>query len=134
MSGSNDDRRREHPGERFAQSVIQQDLKELSRQLDEEDLGVGHSEQGHNQIELYRHNNTTVTLFNLDKGAHINEHAVEDGSVMIQVLEGKLCFQTGNADAHLHPEDEQVVVLEPGIEHSIQAEKDSRVLLTIMRD
>lgn len=134
MSSSDEERRREYPGERFAQSVIQQDLSELSRQLDEEELGDGHNEQGHNQIELYRHNNTTVSLFNFEQGAHIADHAVEDGSVMIQVLDGKLCFQTEDADTHLHPEDEQVIILEPGIEHSIQAEKDSRVLLTIMRD
>jgi quercetin dioxygenase-like cupin family protein len=134
MSNSDDDRRREHPGERFQDSVIQQNLKELSDQLNEEDLGEHHNTRGHNQIELYRKNGTTVSLFQFEQGAHIPEHKVEDGSVMIQVLEGKLCFQTEDAETHLHPQDEDVVVLEPDTPHSVQAEKPTRMLLTIMRE
>lgn len=132
--GAENDRRREHPGERFAQSVIHQNLDNLTEQLENEDLGAGHGERGHNQIELYRHGGTTVSLFVFEQGGFIDNHSVEDGSVMIQVLDGKLCFQTKDAETHLHPEGNEIVTLEPGIEHSVQAEKPSRMLLTIMRN
>jgi len=46
---------------------------------------------------------------------------------------GTICFQTEDAETHLHPAQETTVILEPGVTHSIQAETDSRVLLTIMR-
>lgn len=128
-----EERRREYPGERFAQSVIQQDLVKLSRELKQEDLGSGHGERGHNQIELYRHKGTTVSLFYFEQGGHIPDHLVEDGSVIIQVLEGTICFQTKDAETHIHPASENLVILEPGIKHSIQAETESRVLLTIIR-
>lgn len=134
MSDDTNDRRREHPGERFAQSVIQQDLDELTEQLKDEELGPGHGTRNHNQIELYRHGGTTVSLFVFEQGGYINDHSVEDGSVMIQILDGKLCFQTKDAETHLHPEGKDIVTLEPGVEHSVQAEKPTRLLLTIMRD
>lgn len=134
MSQPQEDRRREYPGDRFSQRIIQQDLDEVARQLREEEFGEGHLEQGHNQIELYREGGTTVSLFVMEKGAHLREHTVDDGSVMIQVLEGTLCLQTEDAEDHLHPGQNSLVVLEAGVGHSIQAEKPSRFLLTIMRD
>ena len=132
MSAS-EDRRRQYPGERFARSVIQQDLDKISRELKQEELGEAHERLGHNQIELYRHGGTTVSLFVFDQGGHLPEHVVEDGAVMIQVLEGTVCFQTEDAETHIHPPENNVVFLEPGIEHSLQAETEARVILTIMR-
>lgn len=134
MSDDNNERRREHPGKRFSQSIIHQNLDELTDQLDTEDPGSGHGTHDHNQIELYRHGGTTVSLFVFEQGGYIDDHSVEDGAVMIQVLEGKLCFQTRDAETHLHPEENEMISLEPGIEHSVQAEKPTRMLLTIMRD
>lgn len=134
MSPSEQDRRREYPGERFSRKIIEQDLDEVAEKLKEEEFGEGHMEQGHNQIELYRHGNTTVSFFVLDEGAHLKEHTVDDGSVMIQVRKGKICFQTEEAQEHLHPEENSIIILEPGVAHSVQAEQSSQILVTIIRD
>lgn len=134
MAPSEEDRRREYPGDRFSKRIIEQDLDEVARQLQEEAFGEGHAELGHNQIELYRRGGTTVSLFVFEQGGHLPEHAVEDGSVMIHVLEGKLCFRTEEAEKHVHPGENSVLILESGIRHSVRAETPSRMLVTIMRD
>jgi len=92
MSCTSDSRPREYPGNRFSKRIIEQDLNELAEELRDEEFGEGHSEKGHNQIELYRHNATTVSLFMFEQGGHLPEHSVEDGSAVIRVLKRKLCF------------------------------------------
>lgn len=128
-----EERRREYPGDRFSKRILEQDLNQLTEQLRNEELGKGHLEQGHNQIELYRQNGTTVSLFVLEEGAELPEHSVDDGSVMIQVLEGKIRVETDDTEDPLTPNTNTVVTLASGIGHSIRADEPSRLLLTIMR-
>lgn len=134
MSPSEADRRREYPGDRFSKRVIEQDLDDLAEQLRNEELGEGHLEQGHNQIELYRRNGTTVSLFVLEEGSELPEHSVDDGAVMIQVLEGSITVGTDDTDEALTPDENSVVTLASGIGHSIRADEPSRLILTIMRN
>jgi quercetin dioxygenase-like cupin family protein len=129
---SPDDRRREKPSDRFDTSIMEINLDEIAEKLDEEEP-VHDEEQPHRQIELFRHEGKTVSLMELDSGAHIPEHRVEDGVVVIQILEGKLCFQSDPQDHHDHYEQRDMLFLEPDTPHSVQAETDCRFLLTIMR-
>lgn len=134
MATSDEERRREYPGDRFSQRVLEQDLDELAEKLNREDLGEGHLEQGHNQIELYRRGGTTVSLFVLEDGAELPEHSVDDGSVMIHVLQGAVDIDVDDNDASLASGKNDVVTLDAGVGHTIRAEEASRLLVTIMRD
>lgn len=133
MTVSDEERQREYPGDRFAERVIEQDLDALAERLNNEEFGEGHLEQGHNQIELYRHDGTTVSMFVMDEGASLPEHSVEDGSVMIQVIDGKVTVNCDGTDDSPQPDTNTVITLQPGVAHSIEAEAPSRLLVTIMR-
>lgn len=134
MPLADEERRREYPGDRFSKRILEQDLDELAEQLHNEELGEGHLEQGHNQIELYRHDGTTVSLFVIDEGAELPEHTVDDGSVMIQVLDGDLELETEDGEEPLSPGANSVVTLGPGVQHKLHAQTASRLIVTIMRD
>jgi quercetin dioxygenase-like cupin family protein len=129
-----EERTREYPGDRFSHDIIQQNLDQLTDQLRSEEFGKGHLEQGHNQIELYRHGGTTVSLFLMAEDAELPEHSVDDGSVMIQVLDGRLTFRSENSEGTLTSEENDVIVVESGITHGVKAEEKSRMVLTIMRE
>jgi quercetin dioxygenase-like cupin family protein len=128
-----EERRREYPGDRFSQRVLEQDLGSLADRLQDEEFGDGHLEQGHNQIELYRQDGTTVSLFVMNEGAELPEHSVSDGSVMIQVLDGDIEVETGDSEEPLSSEENSVVTLGPGIKHKVRAQTSSRLMVTIMR-
>lgn len=133
MTPPDEERTREYPGDRFSHDIIQQNLDQLTDQLRSEEFGEGHLEQGHNQIELYRHGGTTVSLFVMAEGAELPEHSVDDGSVMIQVLDGRLTFRSENSEETLNSEENDVIVVESGVKHSVTAKEESRMILTIMR-
>lgn len=134
MAPPEEERTREYPGDRFSHDIIQQNLDQLTDQLRSEEFGKGHLEQGHNQIELYRHGGTTVSLFLMAEDAELPEHSVDDGSVMIQVLDGRLTFRSENSEGTLTSEENDVIVVESGITHGVKAEEKSRMVLTIMRE
>lgn len=69
----------------------------------------------------------------MDEGAELPEHTVDDGSVMIQVLTGKIQLLTGESDNTLSLEDNKVITLGEGVNHTIRAEEATQLLLTIMR-
>jgi len=132
LNSPSDERRREAPEKRFEGNILELNLDESIQQLKDEPP-VHDEEQSHRQVELFRHEGRTVSLMELDAGATIPEHSVEDGPVMIQVLDGTLCFQSEDEDHHGHYESNDLLFLKPGTLHSVQAETDSRFLLTIMR-
>ncbi|MFB6347439.1 MAG: hypothetical protein ABEK50_17095 [bacterium] len=134
MAVDDEERRREYPGNRFSRQILRQDLSELTQRLNDEEFGEGHLEQGHNQIELYRQNGTTVSLFVLDEGAVLPEHSVDDGSVMIQVLDGRIRLEAGSGTEDIQAGGGTVVTLQEGVSHGITATESSRLIVTIMRD
>lgn len=133
MSSNDDKRKRDYPGDRFSERIIEQDLGELIDQLKDEpdDFDDGHLEQGRNQIELYRQGSTTVSLIILQSDAELPEHSVADGSTMVQVLSGSIKLRTD--DGVLDREKGTVTTLQQGITHAVEAQEPTALLLTIMR-
>jgi len=126
-----DDRLRDKPSDRFSEDVITVDFDEETEQLKKESMGEGHGEQGHDQVELYRSEDDTVSLFLFDEGAEIPSHSVEDGSVIVHVLEGELEFTAGGESRTLS--SNQAMFMKPSVEHSVHANAPSRMLLTVLR-
>jgi quercetin dioxygenase-like cupin family protein len=69
-----------------------------------------------------------LVLTALKSGAQMREHRAA-GWVSVQALEGRLHLQAGEHSADLAPG--QVVVLEPGLQHSVDALEEAAFLLSI---
>jgi quercetin dioxygenase-like cupin family protein len=119
------------PGEYFRGGLLQQDLhrftEDLREKLEEQEDGPGFVQQ-----RLHTHPNATISLIHFDQGGHLTDQTIEDATVTVQVLEGRICLQAG--EAHRHPDEGDHLVIEPGATHAIQGQTESTVLLTIMRD
>ena len=113
------------PRERFAPDAIQFDLRMAAVQLDAEpDTG----QFGHRQVALYKYEKATIALFRFEKGGSMQTHKAP-GTVFIQVIEGKMTLDVSGTKHHL--EAGGMLVLAPGIQHDVQAEERSLMLLTI---
>ncbi len=131
MSDAGDDndapqeRLREHPRERFAEA---ERLLDLDRQFDEL-LDEPHGPvDGHRQIAVAHRRGMTLVLFYFERGGHMPDHEV-DGAVTIHVLDGDLEIHT---DERAHRvENGQMLILEPGVTHDVEAHTDSKMLLTV---
>ncbi len=131
-----EERLRTRPSERFAGSVNQFDLEEELKRIRSEDLSEGgnseeHLQQGHRQIELHRHGDTTVTLYHFDSDGSIPEHSLEDGLVVLQVLNGSL--EVDLEDETVELEEQGMLTIEDGINHALCAAGECQFLLTISR-
>lgn len=128
---SDDERLRAQPSERFDHPLMEFDLDEEIETIQEEDIGEEHTERGHRRKQLYRHDNLTLNLLVFEEGGSIPEHNVPDGSVVIQVLEGRLRLETETGTREIG--SGELVTLKPGVHHEPTALETSKVLLTIVR-
>jgi len=128
---SYDERLRTRPSERFSGSVHQFDLEEELQRIRSEDLSEEHLQQGHRQIELHRHGDTTVTLYHFNSDGEIPEHTLENGLVILQVLNGSL--QVGLEDENVVLDANQVMTIQDGIAHGLRSNEECQFLLTISR-
>jgi len=123
---SNESRLRQHPSERFAAS---EKLIKLDQEIDalrnEPHKGIG----GHRQKALYRHGPIECIVFVFEQGGCLTDHKVADGPIAIQVLEGALCVKT--PDAQYEMTQDSLLLLAPGVVHSVNASQPSRMLLTV---
>lgn len=119
------------PGEYFRGGLLKQDLEALAEELDER-LEESPEGPGFVQQRLHTYGNTTVSMIRFEQGGHLTDQVVEDGSVTVQVLGGRICLQAG--EAHRHPDEGDHLIIEPGATHAIQGQTESTVLLTITRD
>jgi len=117
------------PRERFAHDWIQFDLHKESEALASEPR-EGHL--GHRQIALYKHGGASASLFRFKRGGSMPEHKTEDGTVCIQVIEGRISL-TMKGEKH-SLETGGLLVLAPGIPHDVLAEQDSVMLLMVCLD
>ncbi len=122
---SDDERLRQSPGERFANPErlinLDQAFQEL---LDEPHEAI----EGHRQISLAKREGFSLLLFAFEEGATMPDHEV-DGEVTIHVLEGELHIDT---DEHHHEiEAGEVLILSPQVTHDVDAQAESRMLLTV---
>ena len=128
-------RLRESPVSRFDGPQHFFDLLDLSAHLlNEAHVGAN----GHRQMTLLRHDATTIMLVAFEAGGEMADHKA-NGLVTIHVLDGALRVEaqgeaadSGEAQLQTHDlQAQQVLVLAPGVVHSVSAHQPSRMLLTV---
>lgn len=80
-----------------------------------------------NGITIFKSDNLTLVLTALKAGAVIKDNNV-NGFFSIQVLEGAVRMETLEGDADM--ETGQLMIFHPCVPHSVEAKKDSVLLLT----
>ncbi len=118
-------RLRAHPSDRAISDSQTLDLTAALEQLRSEEHPAPH---GHRQVTLFHHRPVSVVLFAFDAEGTLPDH-VAQGTVIIQVLQGSLHVQVDATDHVV--ESQQIMVLNPGIPHSVFAELPSAMLLTV---
>lgn len=125
MTASDPDRLRTPPRERFTGDTKRFDLERIFQTLDEESHG---GVAGHKQITLFKRGASTVIAFLFDEDGVLPEHAT-DGVATIHVLDGRLEVETPKERHAL--EGGGLLVLRPGVPHSVRAEQPSKMVLTV---
>jgi len=116
---------REAPSERFEARFLEFDLGAEAARLRFEPAPARH---GHRQKTLFKHGGRTIALFVMDAGSTLLEHAA-DGTVSIQAVEGVVRVGMEGGECRLSAG--QVLVLRPGLPHSVVAETDAVFLLQV---
>jgi quercetin dioxygenase-like cupin family protein len=117
-------------GEILSDSVAHQELDEVVSDLRE---AVDDSaENDYESVSLYNDDRLIRLLYYFEKGSYFTDRIVDRGTAILDVLEGKMCFQSG--DVHIHPRAGETFYLESGTSHSLQADKPSTVLITIIKE
>jgi|WetSurMetagenome_2_1015567.scaffolds.fasta_scaffold08440_10 quercetin dioxygenase-like cupin family protein len=83
---------------------------------------------GKRTITLTKQGGLRVVLIALHAGATMGDHLAA-GALTVQVIEGRVRFATGDETRTLVPGD--LVALEPGLPHDVQALDESLFLLTL---
>lgn len=118
-------RLREHPATRFGGPQHVFDLEQLSAHLQAE---ARPGASGHRQMTIFHHGATTMVLFAFESGGHLADHKA-NGLVTIYALDGALIIEAEGRNHELGAQ--QVLVLNPGVRHSVTAHAASRMLLTV---
>ena len=105
--------------------MIVMDLHSARKQIKDEKAW---KEGDRNAITLFKSNGMRLVLIALHAGAEMKPHTAP-GIISVQVLEGKITFQTELQSARLV--EGQVLTLHERISHSVLAEEDSTFLLTL---
>jgi quercetin dioxygenase-like cupin family protein len=125
MDEKNADRLRVPPEQRFAGPQHLYDLAAVAKRLREE---LESGESGHRQETLYKHGNTTVSLFLFGHLTRLAPHRAK-GIVCIQVIRGHLRITAEGQSHDLRAG--QLLVLGSGVEHDLVAPEESEMLLTV---
>jgi quercetin dioxygenase-like cupin family protein len=120
-----DERLRPHPSTRSAGPVVALNLPDLARALHAEPHPA---KSGHRQAGLVHRGPLRLLLFTFEAGGSLPEHSAP-GQVVIHCLRGELAVEAAAAPHRLGAGE--VVVLEPGVPHSVKAVADSEMLLTV---
>jgi quercetin dioxygenase-like cupin family protein len=118
-------RLRQHPADRAIGDSQVLDLAAALEQLRAEDHPAP---QGHRQVTVFHQSPVSMVLFAFTADGILPDH-VAQGVVTIHVLEGALDVQVADAEHVL--EQNQVLVLNPGVPHSVRASMPSAMLLTV---
>jgi quercetin dioxygenase-like cupin family protein len=81
-----------------------------------------------NAITLFKTPALSLVLLAVQAGARLHEHRAE-GALTIQVISGAVRVDAGGRRVELAPGE--VLVLEPGLAHAVEAVRESGILLTI---
>jgi quercetin dioxygenase-like cupin family protein len=121
-------RLRPHPADRFAGPSHFFDLSAALAKLRSE---AHPAESGHRQVTLFHRAPVAKVLFSFDAGSELADHAA-NGLVTIHALEGRLQVEAEGHHTLLGPN--QIVVLGPGVRHSVRATEPGAMLLTIVME
>ena len=106
-------------------SLVTIDLPSFIKQIKEE---KSWSENDRNTITVFKTNGMRIVLIALHEGAEMIKH-VAKGLISVQVLEGKLHFNTDEESIELSKG--QMLALHEGISHSVLAKEETIFLLTL---
>jgi quercetin dioxygenase-like cupin family protein len=123
---SDQTRLREHPSERFAPP---EHLLDLHHEIDELRREPHKAIDGHRQKALYKFGGKTIVVFAFEANGCLKDHVVPDGSVVIQILEGVFTVKTPTAEHQMNRG--HLLLLAPGIIHSVTASQTGSMLLTV---
>ena len=119
-------RLRQRPAERFSAPEHQIDLCAVADELRQE---IHPAISGRRQETLFKRGSVTVTLFVFDRGGRLDEHVAPSGSVSIHVLSGSLNVETATQTHALL--SGTMLLLAPGVRHSLYAVQATQMLLTV---
>jgi quercetin dioxygenase-like cupin family protein len=125
---SPNDRMRRPPQQREAAPELELDLLAMVRALRDEPHPPT---DGHRQISLVHRGHVRLVLFAFEAGGHVPRHRAP-GLVIIHVLAGTLHVHTSVAVHEIGTG--QLLVLDPGIEHEVEALEESDMLLAVHFD
>jgi quercetin dioxygenase-like cupin family protein len=118
-------RLRQAPTERFQGDSHDFDLEAVARRLLAEDHPA---RDGHRQITLFQREHITHVVFAFERDGHLPEH-VTPGLVTIHVHRGRIHVDEAGRAHDLTAG--RVLVLDPGVPHSVRAREESVMLLTV---
>lgn len=101
------------------------DLKEAFERLKGEEAW---NTRPRNAVTLFKDKGLRALLVGLHRGATIERHRA-DGPISIHLLSGRMRVTAGDQGLALEPG--QLVTMEAGLEHDVQASEESAFLLTI---
>ncbi len=118
-------RLRPHPEIRFAPAQVEVDLNAVAARLRQEPQA---GEGGHRQETVYKDGGLTVALFLFERFTGLLEHQTA-GTVSMHVLRGRIKI---SAEDQVHDlRAGQILVLSPGIKHTVAAEEESQMLVMV---
>jgi quercetin dioxygenase-like cupin family protein len=118
-------RLRPPPAERFAGQEHKLDLDAALERLRAEPHAAN---SGHRQVTVFHRGHVRIVLFAFEAGGRLPEHAAP-GLVTIHALRGALRVRTAEADHAIGAG--QMVVLDTGVRHDVEASEESDMLLTV---
>lgn len=125
MTDAEPGRLRERPSHRFSGDTRAFDLLRIYEELADEPHDAI---EGHRQIALFKDESTTVVAFLFEEGGELPEHRA-DGLATLHVLDGRLEIET--PEEHHEIADDGMLIIRPGIAHSVRAQEPSKMILTV---
>lgn len=105
--------------------MMEINIPEFINQLKGEDAW---QKNDRNAITVFKTDGLRLVLIALHIGAELKEHNAE-GIITVQVIEGNIDFTSGGKSANLR--QHHIVTLHAGIPHSVKANDESVILLTM---
>ena len=122
-----DERLRPHPSNRLAGPVVALKFRDLARALRSEPHPA---KGGHRQAGLIHRGPLRLLLFAFEPGGRLPDHRAA-GHVVIHCLRGELVV---HAEAERHQlAGGEALVLNPDVPHSVEAVRESEMLLTVCK-
>jgi quercetin dioxygenase-like cupin family protein len=105
--------------------VLRFDLEDETRALRREH---GWRDNGHSAKTLVKHHDQRIVLITMKRGARMTKHQAS-GAVSIHVLSGRVQIEVGETIVEVPAG--QLLALDRGLPHDVEATEDSSVLLSL---